>query len=152
MQSHTIAATSICWISYGNGYIGLLDLHFLLLLKPRLTVEIQPAKVIFKGITQVGIHMNCLNWFLFLIIVGYYKDVYCNSFFSCRGRAWSPLPVDRFPLTYDLNGFKSGVNRNLLLSFFLISFCACFSSFPSSFSCNSMPCSVCSALCGINLN
>ena len=34
-----------------------------------------------------------------------YKDVYVNSFF--------PLPIECFPLTYDLSGFKSRINRYL---------------------------------------
>ena len=35
-----------------------------------------------------------------------YKDVYVNSFF--------PLPIECFPLTYDLSGFKYRINRCLL--------------------------------------
>ena len=50
-----------------------------------------------------------------------YKDVYVNSFFPCIARLWNSLPIECFPLTYDLNGFKSGINRHLLTvgSFFL---------------------------------
>ena len=36
-----------------------------------------------------------------------YKDVYVNSFFSHTGRLWNSLPIEFFPLTYDLSGFKS---------------------------------------------
>ena len=42
-----------------------------------------------------------------------YKDVYVNSFFPRTPRLWNPLPADCFPLTYDLNDFKSRVNRHL---------------------------------------
>ena len=35
-----------------------------------------------------------------------YKDVYVNSFFLCRVRLWNS-----FRLTYDLNVFKSRINR-----------------------------------------
>ena len=34
------------------------------------------------------------------------KDVYVNSFFPRTGKFWNSLPIERFPLTYDLNGFK----------------------------------------------
>ena len=44
----------------------------------------------------------------------YYKDVYVNSFFPCTARFWNSLPIECFPLTYDLNGFKSRINRHLL--------------------------------------
>ena len=43
-----------------------------------------------------------------------YKDVYVNSFFPCTTRLWNSLPKECFPLTYDLSGFKSRINRHLL--------------------------------------
>ena len=43
-----------------------------------------------------------------------YKDVYVNSFFPCTARLWNFLPIELFPLTYDLSGFKSRINRHLL--------------------------------------
>ena len=43
-----------------------------------------------------------------------YKDVYVNSFFLCAARLWNSLPIEGFPLTYDLSGFKSRINRYLL--------------------------------------
>ena len=42
-----------------------------------------------------------------------YKDVYVNSFFPCTARLWNSLPIECFPLTYDLNGFNSRINRHL---------------------------------------
>ena len=39
-----------------------------------------------------------------------YKDVYINSFFPRTARLWNSLPVECFPLTYDLSGFKSRMN------------------------------------------
>ena len=43
-----------------------------------------------------------------------YKDVYVNSFFSRSARLYNSLPAEYFPLTYDLNGFKSRVNSHHL--------------------------------------
>ena len=43
-----------------------------------------------------------------------YKDVYVNSFFSHTARLWNYLPMECFSLTYNLNGFKSRINRRLL--------------------------------------
>ena len=43
-----------------------------------------------------------------------YKDVYVNSFFSCTAKLWNSLPIECFPLTYNLNGCKSRINRHLL--------------------------------------
>ena len=34
------------------------------------------------------------------------KDVYVNSFFPRTARLWNSLPMECFPLTYDLSGFK----------------------------------------------
>ena len=44
-----------------------------------------------------------------------YKDVYVNSFFPHTGRLWNSLCIECFPLTYNLNGFKSRINRHLLI-------------------------------------
>ena len=35
-----------------------------------------------------------------------YKDVYVNSFFPRTAKLWNSLPIECFPLTYDLSGFK----------------------------------------------
>ena len=43
-----------------------------------------------------------------------HKDVYVSSFFPQTARLWNSLPLEYFPLTYDLNGFKSRINRHLL--------------------------------------
>ena len=42
-----------------------------------------------------------------------YKDVYVKSLFR-TARLWNSLPIECFPLTYDLSGFKSRINRHLL--------------------------------------
>ena len=43
-----------------------------------------------------------------------YKDVYFNSFFSRTARLWNSLPIECFPLNYDLSGLKSRISRYLL--------------------------------------
>ena len=43
-----------------------------------------------------------------------YKDVNTNSFFPCTARLWDSLPIECCPLTYDLRGFKSRINRHFL--------------------------------------
>ena len=43
-----------------------------------------------------------------------YKDIYVNSFFPRTARLWNSLPIECFPLTCDLSGFKSRINRYLL--------------------------------------
>ena len=43
-----------------------------------------------------------------------YKDVYVNSFFPRTARPCYSPPIRCFPLTYDLSGFKSKINRILL--------------------------------------
>ena len=44
----------------------------------------------------------------------FYKVVYVNSFFPCTATLWNSLPIECFPLTYDLSGFMSRINRYLL--------------------------------------
>ena len=49
-----------------------------------------------------------------IIIPRYYKGVYVNSFFRRTAGPWNSLPIECFPLTHDLNGLKSIINRHLL--------------------------------------
>ena len=50
----------------------------------------------------------------FVTIRRCYKDVYVNSFFPGTARLWNSLPMECFPLTYALNGFKFRISRHLL--------------------------------------
>ena len=59
-----------------------------------------------------------------------YKDVYVNSFFPHTAKLWNYLPIECFPLTYDLSGFKSrfflnrfSVSCNPFCAFFLVTLC-----------------------------
>ena len=49
-----------------------------------------------------------------VIIPRCYKDVYVNSSFPLTASLWDSLPIECFPLTYDLSGFQSRINRYLL--------------------------------------
>ena len=42
----------------------------------------------------------------FVTIRRCYKDVYVNNFFPRTARVWNYLPIECFPLTYDLNDFN----------------------------------------------
>ena len=44
-----------------------------------------------------------------------YKDAYDNGFFPRTARLWNSLPMECFRLIYDFNGFKSRINRRLLI-------------------------------------
>ena len=44
----------------------------------------------------------------------FYKDVYVNSFFPHIARLWNSLPIECFPVTYDVNAFKPRITRYLL--------------------------------------
>ena len=74
-----------------------------------------------------------------------YNVVNVNSFFPCTAGLWNSLPIEWFPLTYDLNGFKS-----FGCEFFLNRFPVRFNLFVVLFSCNFMPRSGCAALHGVN--
>ena len=50
-----------------------------------------------------------------VVIPRCYIDVYVISFFPGTAILWNSLPIECFSLTYDLSGFKSRINRHLLL-------------------------------------
>ena len=128
-----LVATWICRIIYKNGYAGLLFLHSLLLLNPCLIVE--------KNIGSVSLFYRyyfgrCLYEIVLLALLPYcwgrstryshrlheysitfprcYKDVYVNRFFPRTARLSNSLPIECFPLSYDLNSYKSRIKRHFL--------------------------------------
>ena len=54
-----------------------------------------------------GLHDFCVT------IPRRYQDAYVSSFFPWMARVWNYLTKECFPMTYDLNGFKSRINRHL---------------------------------------
>ena len=58
-----------------------------------------------------------------------YKDVNVNSFFPCSSRLSNSLPIEYFPLTYDLNGAKFRINTLFTCRLFLNRFPVCFNLF-----------------------
>ena len=63
-----------------------------------------------------GISTCCFNRLhnFSTIIPRCYENVYVNSFFFPIAKIWNSLPSESFPLTYDLNGFKSRIDWRLL--------------------------------------
>ena len=120
-----------CWIRYKNGYVGLLVLP-LLCLEP-LAHRRNVASLSHFCRYYFG---RCSSKLAELVSLSYsqgrstrysdrlhdfsvtiprcYKDFYVNSFFPRTARLWNSLPIECFPLTYDLSGFKSRINRHLL--------------------------------------
>ena len=48
-----------------------------------------------------------------VIITKCYNHVFANSFFHLTARLWNFLPIECFPLSYDLARFISRINRHL---------------------------------------
>ena len=118
--------------SYKDKDAGLLVLHLLLRLNPWFIVEMWPASLSFFCRQYYG---RCSSELAHLVpfpfsrersrysdrlhdfsvtISRYYKDVYVNSFFPLTAGLWNSLAIECFPLTYNLNCFKSRINRHLL--------------------------------------
>ena len=125
-----LVATWNCWTSYKSGYVVF----------PSLSASVEPLA---HGQDVASLSLFCRYCFgrrsselAELILLPYsrgsstrysdrlydfsvtiprcYKDVYVKSFFPRTARLWNSLPIECFPLTYDLSGFKSGINRHLL--------------------------------------
>ena len=118
-------------MSYKNIYAGLLVLHLLPLLNP----FSHCCNVASLSLFYRYYFGRCLSELAELVPLPYsqgnstcyserlhdisvtiprcYKDVYVNIFFPDTTELWNSLPMESFPLTYDLNGFKSRINRHL---------------------------------------
>ena len=123
-----LVTTWNCWISYKNRYAGLLVLHLLPLTHLRNVASLSLFYRYYFGrcsseLAQLAplpysqgrstCYSDRLHNFS-VTIPRCYKDVYVNSFFTWTARLWNYLPVECFPLTYDLNGFKSRINRHFV--------------------------------------
>ena len=131
-----LAGTWIFEISHRSGYVGLLVLHLLLLVTETLAhcqnvVRLSLFYRYYFGICpsklteQVPLPYSCgrssrysNRMHNFSVIPRCYKDVYVSSIFSHTVRFWNSFPAKCFPLIYDLNGFKSTVNRHIFRAFF----------------------------------
>ena len=162
-----LVATWIFEISYRSGYLGLLVPHLLLLVIETLAhcqnvVRLSLFCRYYFGICpsklaeQVPLpysrgrssrYSNRMHDFS--VMPRCYTDVYASSIFSHTIGFWNSFPAKRVPLIYDLNGFKSTVNRHIFGSF-LNNFLEIFSFFSLSFRCNLIPRSGGSAFCGVN--
>ena len=112
-----------CWISYKNGYAGLLIIHLLPLLKPWLISQVTFFGKWSSELLQLvplpysrgrsARYSDKLHDFS-VTIPRCYTDVYVNNLFSCIAKFWNSLLIECFPFTYDLSGFNSGINKHLL--------------------------------------
>ena len=77
--------------------------------------------------TLVDVYLNRLNCFPFLILKGsllvilkvcmiffHHSSMLQERFQQFPSSHSNSLPIERFPLTYDLNCFKSKINRHFL--------------------------------------
>ena len=121
------------WKSYKNEYVGLLVLHLLPLETlahrqnvaslslfyryhfGRCSFELVPLPYSRGRSTRYSDRLQDFS----ATVSRCYKHAYVNNFFPRIGRLWNFLPIECFLLTYDLNNFKSRINRYLLtVSFF----------------------------------
>ena len=131
-QQVLLVAARICQISYKNGYAGQLIQNLLPLLNLQVIVEIQPPKVFSRG----NSFSRCSSELAELVplpcsrgrfprysdrlhdfsntVSRFHKNVYVNSFLPRTAILWNSLPRECFPVIYDLNGFKSRVDRHFL--------------------------------------
>ena len=114
-----LVSTWNCWISYKNGYAGLLVQNvtslslFYTYYFGRFSSEL--AELVPLSYTRGrSTHYSDRLHDFSVIIPRCYKDVNVNSFFLRTARLWNSLPIECFPLTNHLSGLKSGINRHLL--------------------------------------
>ena len=131
-----IVATWNCWISYKNGYAGLLVLHLVASLEHlalhqnvaslslfysyyfgRCSSELTELVPLPYSQGRSARYSDRLHDFS-VTIPRWYKDVYVNSFFLRAARPWNSLPIKCFPFNcgFFLNRFPVCFNLFVLLS------------------------------------
>ena len=102
----------------------------LLLLNPWLISEMQPAQVFSIGISLVDVLQNWLTGFTSFFSPGGPFIILTDCMIFPVMSRWNSLPIRCFSLTYNLNGFKSRINRHLINCRFLLKkFPVCFNLF-----------------------
>ena len=118
LLSYFLVSTCNCWKSYKKRYAELLVLHVLSLLNPwlwnvasltlfywyyfgRRSSELAQLPYSWGRSTLCSDRLHDFS----VTIPRCYKDV--------TAKLWNSLPIECFPLTYDLSGFKSRINRHL---------------------------------------
>ena len=143
-----LTSTWMCQISYRNGYVGLFTPSFSVSPEPLAHFWNEVILILFSGyyfgrcwselgeLVQLSYsrgrstrYSDRLHGFS-VAIPKRYKDIYEGSFFSGAARPCNSVHAEYFPLTYDLNGCKSKVDRHLLSFWFLLSSCF-FQTFPN---------------------
>ena len=76
----------------------------------RCSSELAQLVPLLKG----GLLVILIDCMISVTLLWCYKDVYVNSSFPHIARLCNSLPIECFPLTYYLSGFKSIINRHLL--------------------------------------
>ena len=132
----SLVATWDYQISYKNGYVGLLVLHlqrrngaslrfFFRHYFGRCSSELAHLVPFPYCRGRSTRYSDRLHDF-FVTTPRCYKNVYVSSFFPCTAKLWNSLPIQCFPLTYDvflwpvmfsflhLNCFKFRINRQFL--------------------------------------
>ena len=126
-----LAATWNCYISYKNIYAGLFVLHLLPLLNFAHRQNVASLSFFYRYCFG-----RCLSELFQLLPLPFfwgrstcysdtlhdfsatlprcYKNVYVNSLFPSTSRLLNSRLIECFLLTYDLNGFKSRINRHPL--------------------------------------
>ena len=123
-----LVATWNSWTSYKNEYVGLLVFAVELLAHhrnvaslslfyryylDRYSSELAKLVSLYFSRERSSRYSDRLHDFS-VTIPRRYKDVYVTSFFPRIARPWNSLPIESFPLTYNLNGCQSRINRHLL--------------------------------------
>ena len=79
----------------------------------RCTSEVaQPVPLPFSRVRSTR-YSDRLHYFS-VTILRYVTRMSMSSFFPRTARLWNPLPIECFPLTYNLNCIKSRINRPLV--------------------------------------
>ena len=132
-----LVATWNCWISYKKRICRTVGPSLAASLGPLAhRRNVASLSLFYIGIPLVGIdvHLNWLNWFHFfileesLLLIQIDYMIFLSPFLDVTRMSMSTVsfltqlgsgilclaPIECFPLTYDLNGFKSRINRHLL--------------------------------------
>ena len=115
-----ILVTVLTWMWCSSWYLNfkskyIFDIYrsAMLLIHLKTKIKLHICQILISLLLYLSLSSNLSQFYFFRKDFNYWIVLYVKSFFPHTAWLRNPLPIECFPLTDDLNGFKSRIDRHL---------------------------------------